>query len=131
MSSAQAVANVGSEPIKRRQRSVSERRRIVEQMLAPGASAKAVAEANGVRPNQLFKWRQQYRKGRLGKITPETQLLPVRIVASTDVSKEAVIEDDVDQPRGRISIELANARLLIEGVVDSAALRTVLECLAQ
>jgi Transposase len=37
--------------------SVAERRRIVEEILAPGASVARVARAHGVNANQVFGWR--------------------------------------------------------------------------
>jgi len=47
-------------------RSKQERRQIVEEALKPGASLALVARAHGVNANQVFKWRRQYREGRLG-----------------------------------------------------------------
>ena len=43
--------------------SVSERRRIVELTLEPGASVALVARANGVNANQVFKWRRAFETG--------------------------------------------------------------------
>src|SRR5262245_5718835 len=59
-------------------RSKEERRRIVEETLKPGASVALVARANGVNANQVFKWRAQYRKGRL-EIGSPTTLIPVKV----------------------------------------------------
>lgn len=90
LSSTQAVASSDSRPerpYKRRYRSEIERRRMVEQSLALGANVKDVAKANGVRANQFFKWRRQYRGGRLGPVASETTLLPVRI---TDAKRKAL-----------------------------------------
>ena len=50
---------------KRRLRSKLERRQIVEETLKPGASVSLVARAHDVNANQVFKWRKQYREGRL------------------------------------------------------------------
>src|SRR5919197_653937 len=50
---------------KRRFRSKQERRQIVEETLKPGASVSLVARAHDVNANQVFKWRKQYREGRL------------------------------------------------------------------
>ena len=41
----------------RRWRTVSEKRRIVELTLEPGASVAEVARAHGMNANQVFKWR--------------------------------------------------------------------------
>src|SRR5689334_20914202 len=64
--------------VKREFRSKQERRRIVEETLKPGASVALVARANGVNANQVFKWRAQYRKGRL-EIDSPTTLVPVKV----------------------------------------------------
>lgn len=49
----------------RRRRSKQERRRIVEETLAPGASVARVARAHGVNANQVFHWRRLYHQGLL------------------------------------------------------------------
>ena len=51
---------------KRQQRSVEEKRRIVEETLVEGASVARVARAHGVNANQVFGWRKLYLAGRLG-----------------------------------------------------------------
>jgi transposase-like protein len=65
---------------KRRRRSVHERRKIVEESLAAGASVARVARAHGVNANQVFYWRTLYRRGRLGGEAAGTAAqLPVTI----------------------------------------------------
>ena len=59
------AAGVVSERRVRRWRSVSEKRRIVELTLEPGASVALVARANGVNANQVFKWRRALERGEL------------------------------------------------------------------
>jgi len=51
---------------KRRQRSQELKRQLVEESLAPRASVARVARAHGVKANQVFAWRRQYRQGPLG-----------------------------------------------------------------
>jgi transposase-like protein len=51
----------------RQRRSIAEKRRIVEETLAPGASVARVARAHGVNANQVFGWRRLYQGGRLGE----------------------------------------------------------------
>jgi transposase-like protein len=52
----------------RRQRySIAEKRRIVEETLAEGASVARVARAHGINANQVFGWRRLYLAGRLGE----------------------------------------------------------------
>ena len=48
----------------KQRRSVEQRRKIVQETLAAGAS---VARVHGVNANQVFHWRKLYREGRLGK----------------------------------------------------------------
>ena len=44
----------------RQRRSIAEKRRIVEETLAPGASVARVARAHGINANQVFGWRRLY-----------------------------------------------------------------------
>ena len=115
----------------RQQRSIAEKRRIVEETLASGASVARVARAHGVNANQVFGWRRLYRAGRLGEPKPGIKLLPVRV--SESQSAPAVVEHGVTdfiQPQpGTIHIELRQAQVRIEGNADPALVRVLLECL--
>ena len=74
---------------KRSYRSVEERRRIVEETLAPGVSVATVARAHGINANQVFGWRKLYQSGLLepkhvssSRVQqPPVRLLPVMISA--------------------------------------------------
>ena len=68
-------------PPKRRMRSNAEKRRIVEQTFAAGASVASVARDHGVNTNLLFTWRRLHRHGLLDSCRePVTaKLLPVGI----------------------------------------------------
>jgi transposase len=92
----------------RQRRSIAEKRRIVEETLAPGASVARVARDRGVNANQVFGWRRLYLAGRLGEQKPGIKLLPVRV--SESKSAPLVVEQrvtDVSQPQpGTIHIEL-------------------------
>ena len=112
--------------VKRKYRSKQERRRIVEETLAPGASVAVIARAHGVNANQVFQWRKLYHEGRLDPATASTQLIPVRVadVLSQDV-RPAV------SASGAIHIEMGKVRLRVEGKVDSECLRIILEQLAR
>jgi transposase len=48
---------------RRRTRSVDERKRIVEEALAPGVSVAAVARRHGLNANLIFKWIRRSREG--------------------------------------------------------------------
>ena len=50
----------------RQRRSIAERRRIVEETLAPGASVARGARAHGINANQVFGWRRLYLPDDLG-----------------------------------------------------------------
>ena len=87
-----------------------------------------VARAHGVNANQVFSWRRLYQRGRLGGIVSATQpaeLLPVTI----SDSPVAPVPAPSSMPTGTIQLQLPRGRLRIEGVVDPACLRLVLECL--
>ncbi|HEY4152924.1 MAG TPA: transposase [Pseudolysinimonas sp.] len=99
--------------------------RIVEASFVPGASVSVIARANDVNANQVFLWRRQFRKGLLPPATAESSLLPVRIARDTNT---VPTRRQPDVPAsGSILIELASARLRIEGSIDRATLLTVLE----
>ncbi len=108
-------------PAKRERRSVTTKRKIVEETLVPGASVARVARANGVNANQVFCWRRLYRAGRLGDPPLSTKLLPVTVTVPADAPESA-------EP-GTIHIKLAHAQIRIEGSADERLLRTVLKLL--
>ena len=115
----------------RQRRSIAEKRRIVEETLAPGASVARVARAHGINANQVFGWRRLYQAGRLGEQKPGIKLLPVRV--SGDKSAAVVVEPrvtDVCQAQaGMIHVEFRQAQVRIEGNADAALVRVLLECL--
>jgi transposase len=137
---------------KRRSWSMAERRRIVEAALAPGASVAAVARANGVNANLVFKWIRRSREGwrdRRGgagkrasaasspKASESPTFVPVRLVAPelTPAEKESAPSLRRDAPGaarlGAIDIRLANgAQVRIEDGVDGEALRLLLSTLS-
>jgi len=106
---------------KRGKRSESEKERIVEASFEPGASVKAIAEAHGIHPTQVYRWRGEYRRNREGD--SGAALLPVR------VSEESVQHS---RPTRSVTIhlELLNARVRIESA-DRATVLAVLERLAR
>jgi transposase len=108
---------------KRRYRTKQERRRIAEESLQPGTSVAVLARRHGVNANQVFHWRKLLREGRL-EIQPATaQLLPVRIAED----KPGPI---APQP-GTIHLEFRQVRVRVEGAVDRATLRVILEHLGR
>jgi transposase len=124
----------------RRIHSVEKKRRIVEETFQPHASVARVVQAHGVNANQVFYWRKQYQQGLLGPTQPKAALLPVQIAdlvlpepMSTAAEKnEALISVPPraeTKPTGTIHLELAKAKLYIQGVADPVTLRTLLDCL--
>jgi len=113
-----------SSTVKRKHRSVEERRRIVEQSLGAGVSVADVARIHGLRSSQVFYWRKLYREGRLGN---PAALLPVRVA-------DGPLDGEAGNNRaqvGVIDLELSHARLRVGGQVDTVALRLVMEWLRQ
>jgi transposase len=121
----------GSSAAQRLRRSIAEKRRIVEETLAPGASVAKVARTHGVNANQVFGWRRLYLAGRLGEPKPGIKLLPVRV--SESKSAPVIVEPritDSSQPQpGTIHIELRQAQVWIEGNADPGLVKVLLECL--
>src|SRR5271167_1730815 len=131
-----ASGTVVPEP-KRRRRSVAERRRVVEETLAPGASVARVARAHGVNANQVFHWRRLYQRGLLeAKEQRAAGLLPVKVSESRETTAMVArgCGDTTATPpkaANSMQIELAKGRVRIEGKADVEMLRVVLECLAR
>ena len=112
----------------RRRYSIAEKRRIVERTLAPGMSVARVAREQGVNSNLVFGWRRQYQRGLLGGDVQPTALLPVT-VSETPATMEPTPTVAAPPAPGFLQLQLRNGRLRIEGAVDPACLRVVLECL--
>jgi transposase len=114
----------------RRFRSKQERRQIVEETLKAGASVALVARAHDLNANQLFKWRKQYREGRLDvaptRIT--STLLPVKISDAVPMARPtAGRRRPKTRRQGIIDIDLGHARVRIEGAADAECVRAALE----
>ena len=131
MSNGLATANTNISPrsSRRQQRSIEEKRRIVEATLAPDRSVTEVAQAHGVRANQVFKWRRLYRDGRLNSVVDETTLLPVRITESCETVTAKLPDRELSS--GTLQIEFRSSRVSVTGRVDLRTLQAVLEHLAK
>jgi transposase len=116
----------------RRWRTVSEKRRIAELTLEPGASVALVARAHGVNANQVFKWRRALKRGELNESAASTSLLPV-VVADpcAAVSAAGAVEaEERAATTGSIHIELpGRAMISVERGADASLLRSILESL--
>ena len=111
--------------VKRRRRSIEEKRRIVEETLGAGASVARVAQRHAINANQVFAWRKRYREGRLGK---SSKLLPVTV--SDIPERKCRRVGSMSVSGGTMEIKLPRGTVRIAGTVDVVALREVLECLA-
>ena len=123
--SEQMTVEAASQVKKRQKRSVEEKRRIVEETLAAGASVACVARRNAVNANQVFYWRKRYREGRLGK-GPSSKLLPVTLsLSESTCGKPASWSSAV----GSLEIKLSKGTIRVGGNVDVVVLRTAIESL--
>jgi transposase len=117
---------------KRRYLPLEQKRQIVEETLAEGASVARIALAHGVNANLVFNWRRLYQKGLLGG--GPAKLLPVQVTAESSPawtgSRDAACNFRTSAA-GAIQIQLRNAQVRVEGSVDSGLVRVVLECLGQ
>jgi transposase len=109
---------------KRRSWTLEEKRRIVDQSLADGASIAEIARLHDLNANQLFTWRRQFGFGPVAS-SDVAPILPVTITSP---------ERDVEAGSGAVGqmeIVLARGdRILVWPDVETAALMRVLKALA-
>ena len=135
----------------RRKHSIVEKRRIVEATLVAGASVARVAREHGVNANQVFGWRRLYQRGLLGGNVPSVALVPVKVTesavvlappdpavvatpaGSSELPRKPKVTNlrsaDPTTPTGSIQLRLPKGRLRVDGTVDAALLRVLVECL--
>ena len=138
---------------RRRTRSLDERKRIVEEALAPGASVAAVARRHELNANLVFKWirrsREDWRDRRrepakekpsavaasegIGPTFVPVKLLELGAAAappSTAVGAKPARRTSRSARRGAMEISLPNgAKVSVNADVDAEALRRVLSAL--
>lgn len=98
-------------------------------------SVAKLAQAHGLNPNMVFKWRREYRAGLLSNGgTDATVLIPV--ISSTEARPETPTPPSISPSSGEppreaasIEIELNGALVRLTGRVDPVQLRLVLRCL--
>lgn len=95
--------------------------RLAQQACEPGVSVSRLAREHGINANMLFKWRRHYRAGLLGSVPASPLLLPVAIADASGSSTSHAA------PPGRIEIVIADAIVRIDGAVDPATVRAVLQ----
>ena len=145
------MAAQGGTGERRRTRSLDERKRIVEEALAPGSSVAAVARRHWLNANLIFKWIRRSRESWLDR---RRELARPRTVASASVeamgpafvpvkllelsAAPAPLAEIGAKParerrgarRGAMEISLPNgAKVSLDADVDAEALRRVLSAL--
>src|SRR5271165_6966691 len=114
---------------RRRFWSSDEKRRMIAESLAPGASVSKVAQRYGVNANLLFTWRRQQTGAAANGDTEPVKLLPVTVAEAEapTASPAATLE-----PNGRMEIVLSGGERIIVGAdVDATALARVVRTLAR
>lgn len=124
----------------RRQYTIEEKLQIVKETHAKGASVATVARRHDVNPNQVFAWRQMYRRGLLDPQAPATNppMLPVKVSTPTVLPTErAVVEAPAERRRSKplcdaIEIQLANGHgIVVHGRIDMKVLARVIALLVR
>jgi transposase len=131
-----ATDSLGRRTGPRRQHTIEEKLRIVQETHVRGASVATVAQRHHVNPNQVFAWRQLYRRGLLDPTAVQRSppMLPVRVGTPTVVPMQEVGSTHQSTRRERsggvIEIELSNGhRVRVQGAVDAKALKRVIAVL--
>jgi transposase len=123
----------------RQKHSIEEKRRIVEETHVKGVSVATVARRHEVNANQVFAWRQLYRRGLLNETNASSgrSMLPVKVTTPTVLpTKERERTDLKDATRsartGSLEIELPNGRCIrVHGHVDIKMLARVIDVLVR
>lgn len=115
---------------RRRFWSSDEKRRMIAESFAPGASVSKVAQRYGVNANLLFTWRRRDARSTASGGTEPIELLPVRV--SDERAPAAPVEASARVFVGRMEIVLAaGERILVGADVDTAALARVVKALSR
>jgi len=119
----------GRRKVRRRVYTLEEKRRVVAEASAGGASVAEVGRRHGINANLLFNWCRQHQQGVLEEHTRQVKLLPVQVTGPEPPVAEprevARIADD-----GRIEIVLgADIRVSIIGCVAAERVEHVLAVL--
>ena len=120
----------------RRQHDRAFKARLVRESMQPGASVAAIAMANGINANMLFKWRRERPGHEDVRQSAPALLLPVRVASEGEGPAAkglplAAIAPAGAKSTGVIELEIAGARLRLRGAVDEASLCSVLRALRQ
>jgi transposase-like protein len=133
-----ATDSLGRRTGPRRQHTLEEKRRIVEETHVRGASVSTVARRHNVNPNQVFAWRQLYRQGLLeakGIEESAAPLLPVKVSTPTLMPTERAQRaprESIAQPATGIEIKLSNGHsIVVHGEIDPKSLARLIDVLVR
>lgn len=125
----------------RTRHTIEEKLRIVEATRVRGASVATVARHHNVNPNQVFAWRQLYRRGLLNPRAAQgdAKMLPVKVSTPTVLPSERAARTvssqscaESKQASRLIEIRLSNGHsIVVRGRVDAEALSRVIDLLVQ
>jgi transposase len=118
----------------RRVHSAAFKQDLIVRSLVPGASVSALALQAGINANLLFKWRREHlrsQRGAAASVTMAPTLLPVTLAAPSPAVAAVSARNGAFNGTGSIEIDIDGARVRLRGVVDEAALRSVLHVLRQ
>jgi transposase len=129
MSVMEREGQAGSDSARRRRRlwSDDEKRQIVAETLAPGASVSIVARRHDLNANMLFTWRRQIGAAGLLPAGDAVTFVPAAITAEA-----SPVASPASSVVGRMEIVLADGDRIIMGKdVDAAALARVVKVLSR
>lgn len=133
-----ATDTLGRRTGPRRQYTLQEKRQIVQETHARGASVSLVARRHDLNPNQIFAWRRLYRQGLLKADAPENAvpMLPVKVSTPTVMPTERATrvrkEPSAVASDSCIEIRLANGNsVILHGHVDVKRLARVMGLLVR
>jgi transposase len=133
-----ATDTLGRRTGPRRQYTLEEKRKIVQETHVRGASASLVARRHDLNPNQIFAWRRLYRQGLLKADVPaqSTSMLPVKVSTPTVLPSEGPVRVSREARRNTvvadIEIKLANGHaLILRGAIDVKQLARVIDVLVR
>ena len=132
--------SLGRRTAPRRQHTIEEKLRIVRETHVRGASVATVARRHDLNPNQVFAWRQLYRRGLLDPEAPleTTLMLPVKVSTPTVLPTErarpvaASRGTAVEHSPRLIEIRLSNGHsIVLYGEINAKALARVIALLVR
>ena len=122
----------------RRQYTLEEKRKIVLETQARGASVSLVARRHDLNPNQIFAWRRLHRQGLLkaDASVESSSMLPVKVSTPTVLPSERSVRASREARRNTvvadIEIKLANGHaLILRGAIDVKQLARVIDVLVR